>query len=239
MKSALILLLGLSGSAFAQNAAVTKNPNTNVVTGNLVMGPGRVLTFDPESLLMLGGTMRTNSSYPGYGGQVQVNNSGLTVFGVDGQLTVTANRNHAVIARTETALDGIALLGWSSSGASAVKAVQDSYFTSPALTVWRDLSLGSGDLASSPGVLIAASSFTPGQATTEKAVEVRTDGTPTFQIDWKGFATSRNKPVMRFHGRLSSAPTGTYGTDYAAGDLFFNTGDSKFYCHDGISWKAM
>jgi hypothetical protein len=239
MKPILFTLLLLSGKAFAQSAAVTKNPTTNAVTSNLVMGPGRVLTFDPESMLLLNGTMRTSGSYSGYSGQVQVNNSGLVAFGVDGQLSVTANQNHAVIARTPTPLDGIALLGWSSSGAAAVKAVQDTFFTSPALTVWRDLSLGSGDLTSSPGVLIAASSYTPGQVTTEKAVEVQANGASNFNITWDGFATSRDKPLMRFHGRLSAAPSGTYGTDYSAGDLYFNTTDNKFYCHDGSSWKAM
>ena len=229
----------LSGGAFAQTAAVTKNPNTNALTGNLVIGQGHTLSFDPLSLIMLNGTMRTVASYPGAGGQVQVNNAGLIAFGVDGQLSVTANRNHAVIARTPTTLDGIALLGWSSSGASAVKAVQDCYFTSPALAVWRDLSQGTYDLANSPGVLVSASGYTSGQATTEKAVEVRTDGATTFQIDWMGFARSRDKPLCRFHGRLAATPAGRYGEDYCAGDLYFNTSDSKFYCHDGITWKAM
>jgi hypothetical protein len=219
---------------FAQVAAVTKNPNTHQITGNLVMGPNRVLQFDPNSLLLLNGVMRTGGS--GDGGKVQVNNSGIIFGSVDGMLSVQGRDNHAIVARTPNPSDGIALVGWSSSGAAGVKAVQDTYFNSPALTVWRDLSLGNSGLSNSAGLLVATSN---GSSTTEKAVEVLSMGTSTFHVTWNGFATSRDKPVCRFLGRRASAPTGTFGTDYAAGDLYFNTADSKFYCHDGISWKAM
>jgi hypothetical protein len=234
MKPILSILLFLSGSVFAQIAAVTKNPNNNEVTGNLVMGTNRLLTFNPNSLLMLNGIMRTDGY--GDGGKVQVNNSGLIFGNVDGMLTVQGRDNHAIVARTPNPSDGIAVVGWSSSGAAALKAKQDSYFTSPALTVWRDLSLGTSYFETTPGVLVAAAG---GTATTEKAVEVQANGASNFNITWDGFATSRDKPLMRFHGRLSAAPSGTYGTDYSAGDLYFNTTDNKFYCHDGSSWKAM
>ena len=234
MKPFLSILLLLSGSAFAQIAAVTKNPNNNEITGNLVMGTGRVLQFNPDSWLVLNGMMRTGGY--GDGGKVQVNNSGLIFGSVDGMLTVQGRDNHAIVARTPNPTDGIALVGWSSSGAAAVKAVQDTYFNSPSLTVWRNLSLGSSYFETTPALLVAADG---GSATTEKAVEVMSNGTSNFKITWDGFATSRDKPLMRFHGRLSTAPTGTIGIDYAAGDLFFNTTDSKFYCYDGISWKPM
>jgi hypothetical protein len=235
MQPILPILLFLSGPVLAQTAAVSKNPNNNQITGNLVMGANRILTFDPNSLLSLNGLMRTTAG-SGTNGQVQVNNSGITFGTVSGMLTVTGQNNHAVIARTQNPTDGIALVGWSSSGASAVKAVQDTYFNSPALTVWRDLSQGSSGLGNSAGLLVATSN---GTSTTEKAVEVLSMGTSNFHVTWNGFATSRDKPLMRFHGRRSSAPTGTYGTEFSAGDIFFNTTDSKFYCHDGVSWKAM
>ena len=235
MKTALIILLGLSASAFAQTAAVTKNPNNNQITGNLVMGSDRVLHFDPNSWLSLYGLMRTGGG-SGDEGKVQVNNSGIIFGTVDSMLTVQARDNHAIVARTPNPSDGIALVGWSSSGAAGVKAVQDTYFTSPTLTAWRDLSLGTTGFESTPGILVATSG-NPGHATTQKAVEVRADGVANFQITWNGFATSRDKPLMRFHGRLTSEPTGTLGTDYAAGDLYYNTTESKFYCHDGESWK--
>ena len=199
------------------------------------MGAGRVLQFDLNSLLTLNGTMRTTANVSD-GGKIQVNNTGIIFGSVDGMLTVQGSENHAIVARTPNPSDGIAVVGWSSSGAAALKAKQDTYFNSPTLTVWRDLSLGTSYFESSPGVLVAIAG---GTATTEKAVEVQANGASNFKITWDGFATSRDKPLVRFHGRLSSAPTGTYGTDYAAGDLYFNTGDSKFYCHDGISWKAM
>ena len=234
MKPILSILLLLSGSVFAQTTAVTKNPNTNQITGNLVMGANRVLQFDANSLLTLNGLMRTGGF--GDGGKIQVNNPGLFFSGINGMLTVQGRDNHAIIARTPNPSDGIALVGWSSSGAAAVKAKQDSFFTSPALTVWRNLSIGSVSFEVTPALLVAASD---GSTTTQKAVEVQANGTSNFKITWDGFATSREKPLMRFHGRLSTAPTGTFGTDYAAGDVYFNTTDSKFYCHDGTAWKPM
>jgi len=235
MKPILSILLFLSGSVFAQITAVTKNPNTNQITGNLVMGAGRVLQIDTNSMLTLTGLMRTSASVSD-GGKVQVNNTGIIFGSVDGMLTVQGSDNHAIVARTPNPTDGIAVVGWSSSGAAAVKAKQDTYFNSPALTVWRDLSLGTSYFETTPGILVASAG---GTATTEKAVEVQANGASNFNITWDGFATSRDKPLMRFHGRLSAAPSGTYGTDYAAGDLYFNTTDNKFYCHDGSSWKAM
>lgn len=243
MKHTFLILFALGGGVLAQTAAVTKNPNTHQITGNLVMGGNRILQFDPSSLLLLGGVMRTfvdvdanGAPRDMAGGRIQINNSGIIFGSVDGMLTVKGRNNHAIVARTPNPSDGIALVGWSSSGAAGVKAVQDTYFNSPALTVWRDLSLGNSGLSNSAGLLVATSN---GSSTTEKAVEVLSMGTSTFHVTWNGFATSRDKPVCRFLGRRASAPTGTFGTDYAAGDLYFNTADSKFYCHDGISWKAM
>jgi hypothetical protein len=238
MKLGISILLALSGGVFAQTAAVTKNPNNNQITGNLVMGANRVLTFEPNSLLSLNGLMRTAAG-SGNNGQVQINNSGITFGTVAGMLTVQGRDNHAIVARTPNPTDGIAVVGWSSSGAAGVKAAQDTYFTSPALTAWRDLSLGASGLEFTPGLLVATSGGTAGQTTTQSAVEIQVLGTTHAKITWNGFITSRNKPVMRFHGRLTTAPTGTFGTDFAAGDLYFNTTDSKFYCHDGVSWKAM
>jgi hypothetical protein len=236
MKLSISILLALSGGVFAQTTAVTKNPNTNQITGDLVMGANRVLTFDPDSLLTLNGLMRTTAGSD-TNGQVQINNSGITFGGVTGMLTVTGQNNHAVVARTTNPTDGIALVGWSSSGAAGVKAVQDTYFTSPTLTAWRDLSNGDIDLGTTPGLLVATSGGTAGQTTTQSAVEVKVLGTTNAKITWNGFITSRDKPVMRFHGRLTAAPTGTYGTDFSAGDLFFNTSDGQFYCHDGTAWQ--
>lgn len=236
MKLTLTLLLGLTACCLGQTAAVTKNPNTGEVSGNLVMGPNRVLTFNANSQLTLNGVMQTATT--GSGGQIQVNNPGLIFGSVDGMLTIQARDNHALIARTPNPGDGIALVGWSSSGASALKAVQDTHFNSPGITVWRDLSLGYSTLSSSAGVLVAATG-PAGAATTQNAVDVQVNSASNFKITWNGFATSKDKPLCRFLGRLGAAPTGTYGTDYSAGDLYFNTSDSKFYCHDGTSWKAM
>lgn len=235
MKLLLFTIALLSGSVFAQTTAVTKNSNNNQITGNLVFGNSKTLEFRPDSFLNVLGTLRTGGSGESTG-KVQINNFGYTFNNVDAMLTVQGRNNHAILARSSLTTDGIALAAWSSSGAAAVKAKQDTYFTSPALTVWRNLSLGSSSFDATPAVLVAASE---GSATTQKAVEVQASGTSNFNITWAGFATSRDKPLMRFHGRLSTAPSGTYGTDFSAGDLYFNTTDNKFYCHDGSSWKPM
>jgi len=99
MKPFLSILLFLSGSAFGPIAAVTKNPNNNEITGNLVMGNNRLLKFNPNSLLLLDGIMRTGGY--GDGGKVQVNNSGLIFGNVDGMLTVQGRRPH--VARRDGA----------------------------------------------------------------------------------------------------------------------------------------
>lgn len=236
MKLSTLILIALNCGVFAQTTAVTKNSNTNQITGNLVIGENRQISFEPNSALMLNGMMRTTAGSDA-NGQVQINNSGITFGNVSGMLTVTAQNNHAVVARTNTPTDGIAVVGWSSSGAAGVKAVQDTYFSSPTLTAWRDLSNGDSYLNTTPGLLVATSGGTASQTTTQSAVEVKVLGKTNTKITWDGFITSRNKPVMRFHGRLASAPTGTYGTDFSAGDLYFNTSNNKFYCHDGTAWQ--
>jgi len=232
MKLGLSILLFLSGSVLAQTTAVTKNPNTNQITGNLVMGANRVLTFDPNSLLTLNGLMQTATG--GAGGKIQVNNSGLIFGSVDGMITITARNNHAVVARTPNPTDGIALVGWSSSGAAGVKAVQDTYFTSPTLTVWRDLSLGVASLDTTPGLLVGTSGA-PGQATTQAAVEVTNHGGSKFKIDWNGTASSRGEPLTRWRGVQTAAPT----TDLQNGDMYFLSTTSKIYIYASGAWRLL
>jgi hypothetical protein len=48
MKRTFLILFALGGGVLAQTTAVTKNPNTHEVTGNLVMGGNRILQFDPS-----------------------------------------------------------------------------------------------------------------------------------------------------------------------------------------------
>lgn len=185
MKLRIFILFALSGGVFAQTTAVTKNPNTNQITGNLVMGANRVFTFDPNSLLSLNGLMRTSGS--GDGGKAQINNSGISFGSVDGMLTVLGRDNHGILSRTPNPSDGIALVGWSSSGAGGLKAVQDTHFTSPTITAWRDLSAGDVGFESSPGLLVSASGPEAYSTPLASAFEVRLNShIPILKISWNG-----------------------------------------------------
>lgn len=235
MKLPIILFLCLCGAVFGQSTSVLKNPNTNFLTGDLKLGAGRTLDFASGSLLMLSGGELQSS---GATSKLKINTSGSSIVfsSVDAMLSVQAAGNHALVARTPNSTDGIAIVGWSSSGAAAVKAKQDTFFTSPTVTVWRDLSSGgSAQLTTSPGLMLAVNG---GSAATESAAEVSNNGVITFKIQWDGYVTSRDKPVMRFLGRFASAPTGTYGVDFSAGDVYYNTSSSAVFLHDGLSWKA-
>ena len=217
MKTILQLLasMALSGVAFAQTAAVTKNATTNEVNGGLVITGTNTLTVN--------GTLRTGTP------TVLLDSTAGINFGTVGSaLLVTGKNRHAIIARTPNATDGIALVGWSSSGASAVKATQDTHFTSPALTVWRDGSLG-GVLTDSPGVLVAA---TGAAASAQGAVEVSNQGVNKFKITWEGDVTSRGAPLMRWRGSGAALPT----TDLKDGDMFFLNSTSKIYVRANNSW---
>jgi hypothetical protein len=234
MKLGLSIFLFLSGSVLAQTTAVTKNPNTNQITGNLTMGANRLLQFDANSLLTLNGLMRTGGS--GDGGKIQVNNSGITFGSVDGMLTIQGRNNHAIVARTPSPTDGIALVGWSSSGASGVKAVQDTHFTSPTITAWRDLSKGGWEEAlDSPGLLVAASGLTSAYTTGSTAIEVTNHGTTTFQIQWDGKAFSNGAQLTRWRGVQTAAPT----TDLQNGDMYFLSTTSKIYIYANGAWRLL
>ena len=221
MKTIISILLLIGGNVSAQVTAVTKNPNTNEITGNLVMGQNRVLTFNPYSQLLLLGTMRT---YGAWGeGKVYVNTPSSITFGsVDGMLTVTASGNHAIVARTPLQGDGIALVGWSSSGAPGAKIVQDTYFNSPTLTVWRDLSLGGG-LTASPGLLLAA---TNGDAYSSGgyALEVKTDSGSQLQVNWSGELTARkltsNGYAIITGSTVAYGPVSIYNSTFTFGRAY-------------------
>lgn len=206
----------LTCAAFAQTAAVTKNPATNAVNGGLVITEPNALQVD--------GTLRTGARTV-----LLHSTAGINFGSVGSALLVTGQNRHAVIARTPNATDGIALVGWSSSGASAVKAAQDTHFTSPALTVWRNPTLG-GDLSESPGVLVAAIG-TPVPAAS--AAEVRNaSGATTLKITWEGDVTTRGVPLMRWRGEGANPPT----TDLKNGDMFYNFSTSQLLVRTSFGW---
>ena len=214
--------MALSGAVFAQTAAVTKNPTTNAVNGGLLITGTNTLTVD--------GTLRTGTP------TVLLDSTAGINFGTVGStLLATGKNRHAIIARTPLATDGIALVGWSSSGASAVKALQDTHFTSPALTVYRDTNLG-GTLSTSPGVLIASAGSGAGP-NSFSAAEVQVSGTTRFKITWEGQALSNNRPLTRWRGSGSSFPS----TDIMEGDLWLQTGgvSPKMWIRTGGDWVPL
>jgi hypothetical protein len=126
MKPAFLLLFGLSGVAFAQNAAVTKNPNTDRLTGDLVMPGGRTLFVE--------GTFKTGQ-FPAHLGRNEPDAWGNQI----GFTSILASDayHHGLIARTQGNA-GIAVIGLSETGACAGKFVQSNSFASPAVYIGRD-----------------------------------------------------------------------------------------------------
>jgi hypothetical protein len=126
MKSALIIILGLSGVAFAQNAAVTKNPNNNYLTGDLVMPGGRLLRVD--------GTLQTAQSPILLGCTYNDNWNGQPAFT---SILSSDYAYHGLLSRTQGNA-GIAIIGLSETGACAGKFVQLYNFSSPTVYLGRD-----------------------------------------------------------------------------------------------------
>lgn len=121
------LFFSLSGVAFAQNAAVTKNPNTNRLTGDLVMPAGRTLFVE--------GTFKTGQ-FPAHLGRNEPDAWGNQI----GFTSILASDSsyHGLIARTQGNA-GIAVIGLSETGACAGKFVQFNSFASPTVYIGRDV----------------------------------------------------------------------------------------------------
>lgn len=126
MKLSLTILLGLTASGFAQTAAVTKNPNDNRLTGNLVMPSGKSLLVE--------GTLQTNQTPILLGRPDRDSMSGLDAFT---SILSSDTNNHGLIVRTTNSA-GIPIVGLSETGASAAKFFQLSTFSSPAVWIGRD-----------------------------------------------------------------------------------------------------
>ncbi len=126
MKHSITILLGLTACGFAQTAAVTKNPNDNRLTGNLVMPSGKSLLVE--------GTLRTNQTPILLGRTDRDSMSGLDAFT---SILSSDTNNHGLIVRTTNSA-GIPIVGLSETGASAAKFFQLSTFSSPAVWIGRD-----------------------------------------------------------------------------------------------------
>ena len=256
-----VFIMAVVNASALDIVSVTKDRNSNRLIGNLVMGSGGVLTLERGSTLNAYGTIANSGTFNNTGAinnsylidntgtirnfgtfsgspssRIEIGAGSLSFGGISSQASITTAQTHGFILRSPNWNDGIPLVAWSSSGAPAAKLVQDTRFTSPTLTVWRDLS-NSGDISLTPSLLLAA---TGGSATTQSAFEITPGGGLTnFKITWNGMATSRDKPLCRYLGSFTSNPSGNFGTDLSVGDIYFNTANNKVYILDGTGWKSM
>ncbi len=126
MKTISILLLGLSVVASAQNAAVTKNTQTDEINGSLVVPIGELFRVE--------GSFRMPQTSVYLGRDTADTMSGIQAF--TSILSSETNR-HALFART-SGTGGVAVIGMSGTGASAGKFFQLTDFDSPAVWIGRD-----------------------------------------------------------------------------------------------------
>lgn len=122
----ILSLVGFSGEAIAQNAAVTKNSNTNRLAGDLVMPAGRTLFVEGSLRAAFEPVMLGGSSPEEWGGQMAYTS------------ILTSSYGHGLVSRT-TGNAGIAVIGLSETGACAGKFVQFNSFASPAVYIGRDV----------------------------------------------------------------------------------------------------
>lgn len=217
-----LLLLTLVCPLAGQTAAVTKNPNNNRVKGGLVITMDNVLAVE--------GTFKTSGN-----NTVLLHSAAGINFGtVSSSALVTGTNRHALIARSPGPSDGVALVGWSSSGAAALKAKQDTYFTSPAVNVLRDGQFSSSnatnEISANAALLVQAKNFSP-MASTQKAIEVRNEDNPRFSVDWDGTARSDTNPLMRWRGSVGVLPINKQD-----GDMCFLESTGKIYVYADGTW---
>jgi hypothetical protein len=204
MKILLTLLL-CTTFAFSQNKAVTQNVTTNRVNNSLTFTDNNRLMIgsgnDPGELVVdnNGQISLVNGGIYGDQGKIALNTfTGLSapIFnGVDAMISANASNNHAILGRSPYPTDGIGVIGWSSSGAAAVKAKQDTYFTSPALSVVRNLA-NAQEAPIAPALKIFITDWSePSPAWSELAqlpalsIENPNSLTPAFQVSWGGAIT--------------------------------------------------
>lgn len=241
MKRICTIFLALGAVASAQFSAVTKNA-AGVVNGNLTVATGASLTIsgnqtiNPGGSLLLNGnqTVNAGSTITLYGNHTISGNGTLQIAGIPypiiggvksqlGGVSALIEANtwnsgkHGLMGRTFTG-DGISVVGWSSSGASAGKFIQDTDFSSPAITVWRDTSYDPA-LTDSPAVLLAAGAMNtdaifPGVAFEIGAQALAIEGGQNigvsypdrrFRVWWDGSVSIQGASPIRIHHIGSSA----------------------------------
>lgn len=126
MKTTILLLLAMAGSATAQSAAVTKNPNTDELNGSLVVPSGQMLRVD--------GYLQTGQLPVMLGRDTPDTWSNFQAFT---SILSSDTSRHGLVVRTSNNA-GAAIVGVSETGAPAGKFFQFYNFTSPAVWIGRD-----------------------------------------------------------------------------------------------------
>jgi hypothetical protein len=173
MKLPIILLLCLCAVAAGQTTAVTKNPNNNNLTGDLVLPADKTFTFY--------GKLQTGIGQPVTLGTFDQDYWGF----LSARVSVAATDQHGLISRAYGG-GGIAIVGISENGAMAGKFVQQNYFTSPSLYVGRTASgFPNNGSVTTPSLMVTTpasgysqtpiAQFTNGEG--DVALSVNSDGT--------------------------------------------------------------
>jgi hypothetical protein len=215
MKTIIITILLLAGVANAQTKAVTKLVNDSSITESLVVAFNKSLTIGkPESnslgrlLITDHGQIELRGNVNGYNNSVisllhQENLSGVVTFnGMAARLSAEADSSHAIMGRARMPWDGIGVIGWSSSGAAAVKAKQDTYFSSPALSVVRNLA-SPQEMPYTPALKIfltdsSYQNYDDLRALPALSVE-NPSGGPAFSVSWDGTITGSPRFASTTH----------------------------------------
>lgn len=225
----LLTLLFCTTFAFSQNKAVTQNALTFeanspiTFTNNKILGIGNAV--NPGELVINNGAQISLANGGIYGDQGKIALNSFTslppIFnGTDAMISANASNNHAILGRASNPTDGIGVIGWSSSGASAVKALQDTYFDSPALTVWRSTKTGTNNWtsSSSPALLIAKDSVNA-VPLDSSAFTISNGSSSTFDITWNGEIKS---PLSFLSGVSFFEDTTFSGTTYFFSETNFS-----------------
>jgi len=236
-----ICLIIFSVPAFSQNKAVTQNTTTGLINGPIAIGSANMYVNEFGSIFLRPYSSILGDQYT----NIVINNGNFADIlfnGVVPRIGGISNNlgYHGILGRTVTPIDGIGVIGWSSSGAAAVKAKQDTYFNSPALSVVRNFTGRQTD-ASSPALKIFTSDFWNNpdwNLPNQPAFEISNPewlGT-IFKITWDGTITSStgikfNSTTTFNNSQNFYNDSFFYGTPYFYSSLRNNINQPIYFTH--------
>ena len=147
-------------------------------------------------------------------------------------VSIEADGGHGLMVQSSDTGDGIPIIGFSRSGASAIKAIQDTTYTSATQVVYRKVATGTTNAA----LLVATDA-----GTSEKAIQISNgSNTDVFAVDWEGNITVNGNPFIGGGGSIdfeSTPPatptsTGTQGTQ-------IQNGNYLYICVDTNTWRRI